>query len=225
MSTVESKGEMSIKWKEEELLLLPEKCIFSKTTESLLIADPHFGKAAHFRKSGVPIPENVHVHDFLKLQQLINQYNPKHVYFLGDLFHSDFNSSWDDLETFLDYFQDITFHLIKGNHDILPEVIYRSGKWQVYDSSLKVGGLLLSHEPLSSVPEGVLNLCGHIHPGIRLKGMGRQSLTLACFFLSKNQMILPAFGRFTGLATMKAKSGDLAYAVTGKKVIAVDFME
>lgn len=213
-------------WTQEKICfyLLPEKAIYLPEYEALLIADPHFGKAAHFRKAGVPVPETVHSEDYQKIKKLIEAYNPLSVIFLGDLFHSDFNTSWLDLEAFRSLFSEQEFHLVKGNHDILPEQFYRSGLWHVHEETLALGKLILSHEPLEIISEGYINLCGHIHPGVSLYGAGRQKLTLPCFFVAPNQIILPAFGRFTGLAKMVCEKNERAFAITGKKVIPVNFM-
>ncbi len=219
------KGTQIIQIYKSEIHLLPEKAVFLPQSHSLLIADPHFGKAAHFRKAGIPVSEKVHTHDFLKIKTLIEKYDPKDIYFLGDLFHSDWNESWNDLEIFAHYFAACQFHLIKGNHDILPEALYRSEIWKVHPESLVLGDFILTHEPMKIVPDGLFNFCGHIHPGISLYGSGRQRLTLPCYFLSGKQMILPAFGRFTGLFGMKCEKNDQAFAVTDKKVIPVNFME
>lgn len=211
-------------WHETEIVLLAEKAIYLPKHQSLLIADPHFGKAAHFRKAGLPITEKVHLGDFLSIQKMIARYRPAQVLFLGDLFHSDLNNSWNDLEDFLSYIPEVNFHLIKGNHDILPKAIYRSDLWQIHQEQLIMGNLILSHEPLKEIPEGHLNICGHIHPGISLVGKGRQRLKLPCFHLSKQTLIMPAFGRFTGLALMQCEKNDACYAVAGKKVVPIDFI-
>jgi DNA ligase-associated metallophosphoesterase len=219
------KGIQIIHFNQNDLHLLPEKAVFLPQFESLLIADPHFGKAAHFRKAGIPVTEKVHIHDFVKIQKLIERHEPTDIYFLGDLFHSDWNESWNDLELFAGNFSGCQFHLIKGNHDILPEELYRSEIWKVHPESLILGDFILTHEPMYEVPEGLFNFCGHIHPGISLYGTGRQRLTLPCFFLSGRQLILPAFGRFTGLYGMKCEKSDQAFAVTDKKVIPVNFLQ
>ncbi|RZS98085.1 ligase-associated DNA damage response endonuclease PdeM [Cecembia calidifontis] len=213
-------------WKQEEFCFqfLPEKAVYLPDHKALLIADPHFGKAAHFRKAGVPVPETVHSQDYQKIKKLIELKKPQSLIFLGDLFHSDFNTSWFDLEAFRSLFSEVDFHLVKGNHDILPEQFYRSGFWHVHNETMKLGKLILSHEPLMEISEGNLNLCGHIHPGISLYGSGRQKLTLPCFHVSPNRIILPAFGRFTGLAKMPCEKNDRVFAITGKKVIPVNFM-
>jgi metallophosphoesterase superfamily enzyme len=115
-----------------KLDLLPEKAVWISEWAVLLIADLHFGKAAHFRKSGIPIPEKVHDQDYIQLNSLISRYSPKQVYFLGDLFHSSWNEQWETLLIFFGQFPNSTFHLVVGNHDILPAEKYQDpslGSW------------------------------------------------------------------------------------------------
>jgi uncharacterized protein len=210
-------------WEKLEFKLLKERAVFMPEHRCLLIADTHFGKAAHFRKAGIPIPENLHLEDLLKIEALIQKWNPSSIYFLGDLFHSDINESWFVLEDFLNQFKDIKLSLIKGNHDVLPPAIYASSRWQIIPESLELGSLLLTHEPLAEVPLTKFNLCGHIHPGIRLHGNGRQKISLPCYFTRPNQMILPAFGRFTGLHILNCTKNDRAFVVTESRVIEANF--
>ncbi|WP_291788220.1 ligase-associated DNA damage response endonuclease PdeM [Cecembia sp.] len=217
-----SQGLFQLLLQEVNFELLPEKAIYLPDQKSLLIADPHFGKAAHFRKAGVPVPESVHHGDYVKIKKLIQNFQPLHLFFLGDLFHSDFNQTWLDLEAFPGLFPGIQFHLIKGNHDILPAQFYRSELWDVHSQSLVLGNLLLSHEPEMDIPEGMLNICGHVHPGISLYGQGRQKLTLPCFFVSPKRIILPAFGRFTGLAKLECEKHDRAFVIANKKIVEVN---
>jgi uncharacterized FlgJ-related protein len=47
--------------------LLPEKAAFIPESATLLIADPHFGKATHFRKAGIPIPEQIFLKDLVPM--------------------------------------------------------------------------------------------------------------------------------------------------------------
>lgn len=223
MNSLKNQEGYQLLWEKLSMQLLPEKAIYLDEFRSILIADPHFGKAAHFRKAGIPVSEKLHIGDLMIIQGLIQKYNPEHLYFLGDLFHSDWNFAWNDLETFADYHPQTNFHLIKGNHDILPETVYRSDLWKVHTGKLNLGHMILSHEPLTDIPPEKINLCGHIHPGVSLYGTARQKLTLPCFFVSTNQIILPAFGRFTGLFTMKCGKNDNAYVIAEKKVIPVNF--
>lgn len=210
-------------WQKLEFILLHERAIFMPEHHCLFIADTHFGKAAHFRKAGIPIPENLHSEDLQKIKGLILHWKPSSIYFLGDLFHSDINESWFVLEEFLNQFEDVQLYLIKGNHDILPPAIYASSRWQIISESKMLGDLILTHEPLTEVPLTKFNLCGHLHPGIRLHGSGRQKISLPCYFIRPNQMILPAFGRFTGLHVLSCTKNDRAFVVTESRVIEANF--
>lgn len=60
---------------------LPQKALWIKDLETLLIADLHFGKAAHFRKSGIPIPEPIHAVDLERLRLLHSRLKPRHTFF------------------------------------------------------------------------------------------------------------------------------------------------
>ena len=119
-------------------------------------------------------------------------------------------------------FRQCSFELIIGNHDILGKNQYERHNIQLYPKSLRLNSLLLTHEPLEVIPEGLFNLAGHLHPGAHLIGIGKQSVTLPCFHIKKNQCILPAFGSFTGLARVRPKHGEKVYVVVNDKVIAVN---
>lgn len=203
------------------LSLLKEKAVWIGSLNTLLIADLHFGKAAHFRKSGIPIPENVHDFDLIRLQRLHEEFQPAHTYFLGDLFHSDWNEQWDYLNQFLSSIIGTQFHLVKGNHDVLSPKAYEQSVLRILSEPVTIGPFVLSHEPMGSVGEGMLNICGHIHPGVRLVGKAKQSLRLPCFYQSKSQLLLPAFGNFTGLALVRPKVQDKVWAIIGEKIIPV----
>jgi metallophosphoesterase superfamily enzyme len=102
----------------------------------------------------------------------------------------------------------------------MSDLQYERHQVKVYPS-LMVENLLLTHEPLEIVPDGQYNLAGHIHPGARLVGGGKQALTLPCFYFGKRQGILPAFGSFTGLYRVRIKKDDKVYVIADKKVIDV----
>jgi len=200
---------------------LPQKAIWIAHISSIFVADLHFGKAAHFRKSGIPIPEPIHYHDLNLIQQLLETYNPVDFYILGDAFHSDWNEQWVTLNNFLKQFDTTTFHLVLGNHDILNPKFYHDSVFQVYLEPLVIDNIILTHEPMDKIPSGMINFCGHIHPGIRLIGKGRQSLRIPCFHLLPSQLIFPAFGQFTGLSLVKPKPMDKIFGVCEEKIIEI----
>ena len=213
-------GSIVFDYKGLNLTLLPEKAVWIDFMGVLLIADLHFGKAAHFRKSGIPISEQVHDQDYQMLTSLVSKYSPKEVYFLGDLFHSSWNEEWEKLLNFLGLFPTTSFHLVIGNHDILPSEKYQDSRLKVHTHNIVLGSLLLSHEP-TLPPAGLLTICGHIHPGILLKGRAKQRVRIPCFHYSDNVLVLPSFGNFTGLSLIKGEKKDLIWGITEDRLIPI----
>ncbi len=183
----------------------------------LLISDAHLGKVSHFRKYGAAIPGGIIHKNFIKLDDAVNYFEPEIICFLGDLFHSELNNEWLLFQQWVSQ-TNIPIVLIAGNHDIINPTNYYSLNIRIV-SEWEFDGILLTHYP--EVREGFFNLCGHIHPAIQLHGTGRQSLKLPCFFQSGSQMILPAFGEFTGTYIMRPQENDSVYAIIKDAVIKV----
>lgn len=152
------------------------------------------------------------------MDSLIAEFQPEGICFLGDLFHSTLNNEWELFRNWVNR-ATLPMVLIAGNHDIInPEKYLALGIKTV--SEWVVDGFLLTHYPEER--EGLFTLCGHIHPAVQLRGSGRQFLKLPCFFRTENQMILPAFGEFTGTYVMEPQQGDAVYVITKDAVMAVN---
>lgn len=201
--------------------LLPQKALFLPEHSLLVLGDLHLGKAMHFRKAGIFMPAASAADDYTMLHRLFQAYQPRQVFFLGDLFHSLHNSEWQQFGQLLDQYPGISFTLIRGNHDILKDSEYRQIGLQVVEGALRIDDLIFAHEPMAEVPEGAINIAGHIHPGCVLRGLGRQSLTLPCFYLSGQTFLLPAFGRLTGLHVLSRDRATSVFAVLPERVVAV----
>lgn len=204
----------------EEMTLFPQKALFWRKQRILLIADLHLGKINHFRKSGIAVPSRANDHNLELLMEVIGLCKPERIIFLGDLFHSHYNTEWEVVGEVIKHFSSICFELVLGNHDIMSERQYESKGIIVYDE-LTIGPFLFTHHPLETIPEGIYNMAGHIHPGIVLRGKGRQSLTLPCFYFGLKQAFLPAFGNFTGLALIAPEKESKVFVVAENKVMAV----
>lgn len=202
-----------------KMFLLPEKAIWIPDHNALLLSDLHLGKVDHFRKNGLPVPHAAGKSDIELLSHLLDKYDVQHCYLLGDLFHSEHNAEWDRFSRWAAE-QSAHLHLVEGNHDILSREQYVACGLQVH-AEVVLDGLLLSHEPIDNIPEGRFNIAGHIHPGIRLHGKGRQTLRLPCFFKQPHQLIMPAFGSFTGLYVMTPTEHDEVFAIVEGQVVKV----
>jgi DNA ligase-associated metallophosphoesterase len=207
----------NISIKNNDFKLHPSGAIFWKDKKMLLIADVHLGKVAHFRKHGAPVPANAAYKNLEKLTEISNHFQPGTICFLGDLFHSKLNEEWQDFEKWTEYTK-AEIILISGNHDIIPQYLYEELGIKVFDELL-LDSFLLTHHPTEI--KGTFNLCGHVHPGIKMKGVGRQYLRFACFYKTLNSLILPAFGNFTGKHILKPSEKDEIYAIVEGEVICV----
>lgn len=203
----------------EELQLIGEKAVFWTKEKMLIISDVHLGKVNHFRKAGIPVPSKANQKNIEVLIQLLQDIKPERVIFLGDLFHSSYNQEWEVLGQVLDHFPDISFELVKGNHDILGEHQYVKHKIKLHELYITREPFIFTHEPLAEIPMGFYALAGHIHPGVLMKGKGRQRLRLPCFWFGKDQGLLPAFGEFTGLHIITPGVEDEVYLVIGGKIL------
>lgn len=206
---------MQIRICETDFTLLAEKALWRPDLEQLIIADIHLGKASHFRKAGINIPDDSVLEDMRKLDALMKKFQPKEVILLGDLFHSSYNREWHLFEAFLESFSHVKFILVKGNHDILKNNRYELPNFSVIDT-WEDDCFIYSHEPMKHISKFVLS--GHIHPAVTLTGKGKQRLSLPCFHVSKNQMVLPAFGKLTGLYMLDKNISDSYYLVYSDRI-------
>lgn len=202
---------------DQEFILHPTGAVFWQSQHMLLISDVHLGKVTHFRKHGVAVPHNSVSRNFEQLDLAFNYFQPEKIVFLGDLFHSKKNTEWALFEDWVSK-TDVKIILVAGNHDVIHPKHYHDLKIEVC-SELIVGNFLMTHHPEER--ENYFNFSGHIHPGIELRGLGKQSLKLPCFFQKRNQMILPAFGEFTGKYYLIPTEHDCVFAITKDEVILI----
>ena len=214
-------GALSFEIQGETLLLLCQKAIYWQQQSTLLVADVHLGKGGHFRKAGIAIPPELAQADLVVLSDLIRVLQPTHLVFLGDLFHSDLNNDWDWFVLWRAQFPKLEITLVLGNHDVITPGLYTANNIGVC-TSMFVAPFLLLHHPLPSAELEKANgyvLCGHVHPGVYIKGKARQSVTLPCFVFNNRQGILPSFGRFTGKVALAYAPGDAVFGVLNDSVI------
>jgi len=214
-------GLESLKIQNQTFDLHPSGALFWQEKSILLISDVHLGKVSHFRKFGSAVPQNAIQKNFDVMDEAVNLFRPKILIFLGDLFHSSLNMEWHLFEKWASTVSsDIV--LVAGNHDIISPLKYEALGIRVA-SEVQLDGFLLTHHPEKR--DGFFNFSGHIHPAVRLSGSGRQTLRLPCFFKSQHQMIIPAFGTFTGTYILQPTETDEVFAVTGDSVFKVELKE
>jgi DNA ligase-associated metallophosphoesterase len=205
----------------ETLHLMPERAAFWPATRTLIIADVHWGKAATFRSAGVPVPGGGTADDLARLDSALERTCARRLLVLGDLFHARAGRiatrTLATLRAWRERTAGLEITLVRGNHDRHAGDPPSDLRINCVDAPAHAPPFVLRHEPAPS-PEGYV-LAGHVHPGAALRGRGRRRERLPCFVMDADTMVLPAFGGFTGLATVEPDDACLLYVIAGDEVL------
>lgn len=216
---------LSFSCRGQQLWLSPEKVIFWEAQQALIISDLHLGKTGHFRKSGIAVPQHMYKEDLQRLLQCVQYFQPKQMIVVGDLFHSVANKELDLFLRWRESFSGIEVLLIKGNHDMLHADWYKSAGIETKSQQVFQSPFLFVHDINDEQDNGIekehFSISGHIHPGIIMKGLGKQSLRLPCFYFSDTYAVLPAFGAFTGLHIIEHQKSDTVFAIINQTIVQV----
>lgn len=208
---------MHITIREIDLELLPEKAVFLPQKNILIVSDLHLGKSMHFRKAGMAIPVSAVLPDLERLSMLLLKYTPQHIIFLGDLFHSAENAEWGLFCELMQQWQGVRKILTRGNHDVLSAKAYSAAEMEIVPE-FYVDSLRFCHEPEPEISP-FYTIYGHIHPGISLRGKGRQSVKIPCFRFGEDSGILPSFGSLTGIYRIQVSKKDRIFGIVNQEVL------
>ena len=206
----------------ERVLLLAERALYRPRTGTLLVADPHWGKAAAFRAAGLPVPGGTTTEGLERLSAALEHTGARRLVILGDLFHARTARSAATLAAAAAWrgrHPELPVTLIRGNHDRHagdppPELAIECCNPPCADPPF-----LYTHHP-APLDAGYV-LAGHVHPSVTLRGAGRQRERLPCFHFGPRVGLLPAFGAFTGTADVAVTPGDRVFVIAGERVIQV----
>lgn len=183
----------------------------------LLVADVHLGKAAHFRRAGLPLPQGTTSADLERLARLVDALAPKRLLVLGDLVHAGIDTGAAWLARWQAFRRDhaaLDIAVVGGNHDRGAELrllgVDDLGDVETLD------GVALVHHPRAAAHGHVV--AGHLHPVVRLRDRGL-STRLPAFWSSPTVMVLPAFGAFTGGHEFLPDAGDQVFACAGDSIV------
>jgi DNA ligase-associated metallophosphoesterase len=209
----------NIDCKGETFTLTNQRAIYWNKESALILSDLHVGKSATFRKHGIPISKRVLEDDLDRLSQLISHFDVDILIVVGDLFHAEFNK---DIAYFKDWFQAsaIEIELIVGNHDRYSHRFYEELNFRVYAKERISDAIRFVHDE-TRPSERYFTISGHTHPGVLIKGKGRQTMKLPCYQVTKDQLILPAFSKFTGLNTRNLPKDCSCYAFTESSIVKI----
>jgi DNA ligase-associated metallophosphoesterase len=188
------RGNLEIAVNGESLLLDTSGAAFARAHSTLIFADLHFEKGSSYARGRQFLPPYDTANTLLRMMQVIARHNPARVIALGDSFHdAGAGERLDPVQR--DQLQAlgraVRFTWITGNHDPKPPA-WLGGE---VAETLRLGGLLLRHDPLDAFEPG--EVAGHLHPCARVSKWGR-SVRRRCFVSDGLRLILPSFGAYTG---------------------------
>ena len=214
-------------WHGERLLFDGRGALGWPAREMVIITDPHFGKDAHFRKQGIPAPAGPLQNDLARLTAIVRDHAVKHLRILGDFFHAaDGARARDTLEGLSNWraaHRQLRIDLVLGNHDEHAGRPPLSLGIECFEDYLDDAPLIFRHHPprqpnLDHAAPPCM--AGHVHPAVVLND-GATTLRCRCFLLQPHLALLPAFGSFTGSATVRPQIGDRVFAINGEAVVEI----
>jgi DNA ligase-associated metallophosphoesterase len=208
----------------DHLIMSAERTLFWENQSALIVADLHIGKTGHFRKAGIGVPQQVYKDDLHRLLSQILFFKAERLIIVGDLTHSVANKELELFRKWRKDFSSLDVHLVKGNHDILAERWYGEADISVSCTQYGLNQFLFVHDIMDKTIKSAKDqyiFSGHVHPGISIRGRGRQSLHFPCFYFTNKYCVLPAFSRFTGTYRVAAKGGENVFAIIENDVVPV----
>jgi len=207
------------------LWLLPQRAAWLPEAGLLLVADVHFGKAASFRRLGVPVPRGTTEANLARLDELLNGLpGVREIVFLGDFLHAASGrapATLRALQAWRERRADLALTLVRGNHDSHAGDPPATLDINVVAEPWLHAGLALCHDPAAPRPEGCVAVAGHLHPVTRL-GRGFDAVRLPCFHArADGVLVLPAFGEFTGGFSVTGQTGEGLYVIADGRVLRV----
>ena len=215
-------GDLAVEVAGERVILLPEHALFRPGAGTLLVADPHWGKAAAFRAAGLPVPGGTTSAGLERLSRALERTGARRLVILGDLLHAREGRAPRTLEAvraWLDRHAALSITLVRGNHDRRAGDPPAELGIECCDPPCLSPPFVLDHHPEPSGAGYVL--AGHVHPSVTLRGAGRQRKRLPCFHFGARVGLLPAFGDFTGTADVSVLPGDRVFVVAGDDVLEI----
>ncbi len=203
----------------EQLELWPGRAAYWPRRRTLLLADPHFGKAGVFRRRGVAVPRGTTGGDLERLSRLLTLTGAREVVVLGDFLHAapDRREPWlQEWAAWRERHRDVGVQVVAGNHDRHGASAMADAGMVWCDHAQVMAPFVLAHEPIAD-PGGYV-LAGHLHPVFTVRTSGDR-LRFPVFWFGAAVGVFPAFGAFTGGYGIAPGRGDRVYAAGETAVV------
>lgn len=218
---------------------LAARALWWPEERTLFVADVHLGKAESFRALGVPVPAGPAgptAATLSRLDRLLGLRPARHLVVLGDLLHARAAQSdavMQPLAAWRARHASLQIRLLRGNHDGHAGDPPSHLGIEIVAEPARLGAFCLQHaprhdwarvqaqdQPQTQASRGIA-LSGHLHPVIQLAGRAGQRARLPCFCLAEDEIVLPAFGAFTGGAPIQRLPGRRYVAIAEDRLFLV----
>ncbi|MDC3100870.1 ligase-associated DNA damage response endonuclease PdeM [Pelagibacteraceae bacterium] len=197
-----------INFGDEEFYAYPNKSLYWKRLNTLIVSDLHIGKSISYAKNKQFLPPYDTKEILNELFVSLDKIKPRNLIIVGDLLHDVFSTlslKHQDHKNFNQYMDNTDFIWIKGNHDknIQIEGFKNFTKY-------KINKFLFTHIPIET---SSFQICGHYHPKVKISHRGK-TIFKTSFVHNEKIFILPSFGILTGGLDINSKQIS---SVLGKK--------
>lgn len=177
-----------------EAAFRPSGALWLAQERMLVVADLHLEKGSAYAARGQMLPPYDTRETLGRLEVEAAALCPSVLVFLGDTFHdglAEARLAADDARRLAALAAGRTLVWVVGNHDADGP---RSLPGEVA-SDLRLGPLVLRHEPIAGLQSGEVS--GHLHPCAKVRGP-RGTVRRRCFVTDGERLVLPAFGAYAG---------------------------
>ncbi|MBA2862171.1 metallophosphoesterase [Methanococcus maripaludis] len=150
-----------------------DNAVFLEETKTLIIADVHVGMEEFIRRTGVLFPLNEKKELLKRIKNLIIEFKPEKLVFLGDFLHHFQKVPYKVYETVRELNSLLKNHeiiVIRGNHDIMLEYILKENtNFKILDYLFE-DKILMVHGDKKFDVDFKFNLLimGHEHPVLEI---------------------------------------------------------
>lgn len=185
----------------DEVKVLPgvyaskDYALYVEEQRAVVVADLHLGYEGVLREQGVSLPRFQKRHMVERLEGLLDRYAPDLLVIDGDFKHEfsrNLREEWNEVLDVLDFLEGrVEVLMIRGNHDnFLKTILNRKGLELHRSHQLGRFTILHGHEPAEASGTVII---GHEHPSMRLRDVIGATLSLPCFVVSRDLVVVPAF--------------------------------
>lgn len=200
----------------EPIMLLADRALYWPAQRRLVIADLHLGKGSIMRRGGIPVPGGGTAADLQRLTALLAGTGAHSLWVLGDFLHGPHAARSDaQWQQFRAEHAAIAITVVPGNHDRHFDAV--QAQVTLASEGHRDGPFVFRHAPAAGPDTAAHVICGHLHPVVKLPGMGAHPV----FWRRPSMTVLPAFSLFSGGLRIAPADGRGSVLCNGRELAVI----